>query len=222
MKRMTALEILVIVCAFVLLGFCLMPRGHGPEARWRSGCKNNLKQIGLALWIYHDQYGSFPPAYIADANGVPMHSWRILLLPYLDQREAYEKYDFNEPWDSPKNREVTSIPFGAYRCLADQSKNRNRTNYVAVIGNHTAWPAPHGLADVAVNSEVIAIIETIDTGIEWAEPRDFALPQMAPHINSRPCCGPASRHKGGVNVLCLDGSVQFLARRYPRMSSTAG
>ena len=44
-----------------------------------------MKQIGVALHNYHDAHGCFPPAYIADANGRPMHSWRILLLAFLSE-----------------------------------------------------------------------------------------------------------------------------------------
>ena len=51
----------------------------------RNACKDNLRQIGLALSAYHEEYGSFPPAYIVDAAGRRMHSWRVLILPYLGQ-----------------------------------------------------------------------------------------------------------------------------------------
>src|SRR5207244_4506816 len=71
----------VCVAAMCLLPSTRMPR----EASRRSVCVNNLKQIGLALQNYHDDFGCFPPAYIADENGRPMHSWRVLILPYIEQ-----------------------------------------------------------------------------------------------------------------------------------------
>lgn len=57
-------------------------------AAYRSQCKNNLKQIGLALHNYHDEYQAFPPAYTVDADGKPLHSWRTLILPYMEQKAA--------------------------------------------------------------------------------------------------------------------------------------
>ena len=57
-----------------------------------------------ALQAYHQANGCFPPAYIADKNGKPMHSWRVLILPYLDYDDLYKAYDFSEPWDGPKNK----------------------------------------------------------------------------------------------------------------------
>jgi hypothetical protein len=139
-----------------------------------------------------------------------MHSWRVLLLPYLDQAPLYKQYDFDEPWNGPNNRKLTSTPLLIFQCPSDRSGLPNRTNYVAIIGSNTAWSASQGLKPKDDKSDLVHVIETIDTGIEWAEPRDFALPQMAPHINSRPCCGPASRHKGGVQAVRLDGSIEFL------------
>jgi hypothetical protein len=63
----------------------------------RGNCSSNLKQIGLALNSYHDQYHCFPPAYVAGADGKPMHSWRVLLLPFFEDPtlgKLYQQYDF--------------------------------------------------------------------------------------------------------------------------------
>ena len=58
------------------------------------------------MQTYRDTYKVFPPAFIADADGKPMHSWRVLLLPYLEQQVFYMRYRFDEPWDSPHNRSL--------------------------------------------------------------------------------------------------------------------
>src|SRR5207248_2869881 len=65
-----------------------------------------IKQIGLALLNYHDTYGSFPPAYVADATGKPIHSWRVLILPFMEQSSLYNAYSMAEPWDGPNNRKL--------------------------------------------------------------------------------------------------------------------
>src|SRR4051812_11083639 len=64
-------------------------------------CDGQMRQIALAMRSYQADYGCLPPAYIADAQGKPMHSWRVLLLPYLDQAGLYDAYNFGEPWDGP-------------------------------------------------------------------------------------------------------------------------
>jgi type II secretory pathway pseudopilin PulG len=95
---LTVLAILAVVVAMLLPSV----RRARPAAR-RSQCKNNLKQIGLALYNYEADYHAFPPAYTVDADGKPLHSWRTLILPYLDQQPLYARIDLSKPWDDPAN-----------------------------------------------------------------------------------------------------------------------
>ncbi|MEL7264459.1 MAG: DUF1559 domain-containing protein [Planctomycetota bacterium] len=64
-------------------------------------CSNNVKQIGLGLANYHASWNSFPPAYTVDANGNRLHSWRTLILPYVEQQPLYDRIDLTKPWDDP-------------------------------------------------------------------------------------------------------------------------
>ncbi len=70
----------------------------------RSQCTNNLQQIGLAMHNYHDRHKTFPPAYTVDKAGKPLLSWRVLILPYLDQEALYKEFHLDDPWDSVHNR----------------------------------------------------------------------------------------------------------------------
>ena len=89
--------IIVGIVALVLIALLLPAVQSAREASPRTNCKNNLKQIGLALHNYHDAYGSFPPAWTTDADGRPLLSWRVLLLPFLDEAPLYEEFDLTEP-----------------------------------------------------------------------------------------------------------------------------
>src|SRR5262245_3382414 len=77
-----ALALLLSMCT---CGLLLPAVSVAREPARRMQCLNNLKQIALALHNYDATYGSLPPAYIADASGKPMHSWRVLILPFLEQ-----------------------------------------------------------------------------------------------------------------------------------------
>ncbi|HSG73025.1 MAG TPA: DUF1559 domain-containing protein, partial [Planctomycetaceae bacterium] len=105
-RGFTLLEVIVVFLVIVVLIALLMPvtRNAGPAAR-RWACKNNLKQIGLALHNYHDSFGTFPPAYTVDADGKPLHSWRTLILPFVEQQSLYDSIDLTKPWDDPANAE---------------------------------------------------------------------------------------------------------------------
>jgi hypothetical protein len=82
---------------------------------WRqgelAGPSNQMRQIALAMHNYHDAWGYFPPASICDENRKPLLSWRVALLPFLDEGDLYDQFHFDEPWDSPHNRKlVEGIP----------------------------------------------------------------------------------------------------------------
>ena len=65
---------------------------------------------------YHGKNKHFAPAYVADENGKPMHSWRVLLLPMLEQQALYESYDFDEPWNGPNNSRLLAQTPPSYQC----------------------------------------------------------------------------------------------------------
>ena len=89
--------------------------------------KNNLKQIGLAMHNYHDTFNHFPPAVTLGPDGTPWHSWRVYLLPYLDQASLYNEYKFDEPWDGANNRHLLDKMPDVYRVPGDTS---HYTHYV--------------------------------------------------------------------------------------------
>src|SRR5579864_1381633 len=84
-RGFTLLELVVVVIIIVVLIALLLPaiRSSGPAAR-RAQCTNNLKQIALALSNYEQANSALPPAFTVDAEGKPLHSWRTLILPYLE------------------------------------------------------------------------------------------------------------------------------------------
>ena len=206
---------LLLLCA----GAFQEPRGPGRRA-W---CGNNLKQIVLALHDYHDVYGSLPPTYIADKNGKPMHSWRVLILPFIEQKPLYDKYNFDEPWDGPNNSKLAATIMKAYSCPAEHAKKGSsaslETDYVAIVGDHTAWRGEKALnfGDFKDGtSNTIFVVEVHHSGIHWMEPRDLHVSQMAPTINPKHGQGISSAHPGGAQVGLADGAVRFLPDETPQ------
>ena len=175
--------VLVVLCLMCLIGWLLPAFESVRETARRAACAIHLKQIAAALQAYHQANGCFPPAYIADKNGKPMHSWRVLILPYLGYDNVYKAYDFSQPWDGPKNKPVSALPLLEYACpcgLRTRAAGDAQTNYVAVVGPNTAWPGEKsrklGPADFPGGvSNTIMVVEVADSGIAWAEPRDFSL-----------------------------------------------
>jgi hypothetical protein len=188
------------------------------DASLRLGCKNNLKQIGLAMHNYHDTYGSFPPAYIADENGRPMHSWRVLLLPFLGQRKLYDSYRFDEPWSGPHNRQLAAQIPAVYRCPADEyvHPGSTDTSYMVIVGPQTVFPddrplsisqIPDGTTDTAM------VVESIDAAVNWIQPTDLDVDMAINEFHPRTGPGISSHHEPGVQMCFCDGSVRLLSEK---------
>lgn len=218
----TTLVIVAVVCLVGLLGCggilvaLLLPAVQAArEAARRSQCSNNLKQIAIAFHNYHDVYKSFPPAYIADADGKPMHSWRVLILPFMEQQALYNQYRFDEPWDSPANRLVTNTFIPAYQCPSSpNSPGSTETNYMVITGPGTVFEGskPPSMMDIRDGtSNTILVVEVTGTGKSWAEPVDLDASQVAPPFTGGSSGNAGSQHPGGMNTALCDGSVRFLA-----------
>lgn len=204
----------LVFCAGLLTALMLPAVQAAREAARRTQCVNNLKQIQLAVLNYESANGHLPPAYVADENGTPMHSWRVLILPYLDENGLYEQYNMDEPWDSPGNLAVTKqiMPM-VYLCPSDPNfeGGGTDTSYVAVAGASAVF-TPEGRMMGSVTdgtSNTLSVVEMSNSGIHWAEPRDWDLASALFVVNGGP--GEiSSQHPGCANVSHLDGSVRNL------------
>src|SRR5438067_8347058 len=106
-RLMARVAITAAVCALAV--WAVRAAQEARRLARSSACAEHLSQIALGLHSYHEIYGRFPPAYLADARGRPEHSWRVLILPYIEQKAVYNRYNFQEPWDGPHNRELAPL-----------------------------------------------------------------------------------------------------------------
>lgn len=184
MNRIAVISSKIAISFFVAVVGCVWLNARVDDAtrETRQGdCVMHLKQIALALLNYQDHYGSLPPAVVTDANGNPLHSWRVLILPFLGGEDVYAKYDFSEPWNGPNNSRLqTELPewfADRFRCL-DGRSGRRMTNYFAVIGPQTLWPGTTSGVIEARMTEVAAevlVIELPDSEVNWMEPTDISV-----------------------------------------------
>ena len=211
-KGLTLFEFVVATGVVMLISFVavmfLLPVTRGREGARRSQCKNNLKQIGLALYNYHDQYHAFPPAYTVDADGKPLHSWRTLILPYLEQKALYDKIDLTKPWDDPANAEVFKLyPIDSYRCPSEPGPATHTTYLAVVTSNSCLRPGESArLSDIKDGTSGTLMVTEVDS--------EHAVPWMAPMDADESlflAIGPTSKlvHTGGVHAVLADGTVRF-------------
>src|SRR6478752_129864 len=139
-------------------------------AAMHSAAVTQLMQIGSALHEHHNDKKSFPAAFIADDDGKPLLSWRVEILPYIDERALYEKFDLAKPWDSPKNKPLIEKMPEVFRCPASRSP-AGTTIYQTARGPSTAFPGAEGIKYRGITdglSNTIAIVEVNDTlAVPW-------------------------------------------------------
>lgn len=197
----------------------------------RSASMNNLKQIGLAFHNYAWFNRSFPPAVIYGPDGKPWHSWRVLLLPFLEQQALYEQYDFSQPWDSPANRQVSETVVSIYRDPAVEGEGAF-TNYAAIVGDNALF-APNlvkmqspddfpaclsrkkmHFRDVTDGTSNTIMFATVDPErkIPWTKPEDIVFDEAFPGVGKpagigAPHPGASPEERVGL-VGFADGSVR--------------
>jgi hypothetical protein len=216
-KLRLAAQVCVIFAAFVLFLCVAVPAMTGTQhAARRMACAGHLKQIVVALHSYHDDYGTFPPAVVRDESGRPMHSWRVLLLPYMEHPDLHAKYRFDEPWDGPNNKKLHGVEVESYACPEHPRRKSpsTDTHYVVVVGPRTAFPEDRcvALSDITDDQgNTLLVVEIANSGIHWMEPRDMHVTQMARQVNPPRGQGISSPHPtGGANAVMADGTVKFL------------
>jgi hypothetical protein len=176
------------------------------QAAGRNESANHLKEIMLALHVHHDSKGSFPAHASYSADGKPLMSWRVHILPFLEQQALYDQFHLDEPWDSEHNRTLIAQMPGVYRC-PDAALEPGKTNYLAVVGEQCALNGTkdglrlHDITDGT--SKTIAIVEAdVDQAVEWTKPDDWEF------AAENPTAGLGKLRGGVWNAAYCDGSVR--------------
>ena len=184
----------------------------------RTQCAINMKQIGIALHTYHAAHGALPPLYTVDGDGKPLHSWRVLLLPYLEMEELYDQIHLDEPWNSEHNKQFHKVLIPVYYCRSNaQVQQVWNCTYSAIAGEAFVPAAAEGkrvgktFKDVTAGlSNTMGVVE-VAVPFCWMDPsKDMDLETLAKGIN-RQGGQAGSSHAGGANALMLDGSVRLMS-----------
>ncbi|MCA9043406.1 MAG: DUF1559 domain-containing protein [Planctomycetaceae bacterium] len=212
---LTLIELLVILAIIAILVALMMPVGTTDRAPTRrTQCKLNLKQIGLALYNYTDAYGSLPPAYSVDGEGKPLHSWRTLILPFIDQTPLYNQLDLSKPWDDPENLAVFDTANAWNYGCPSANLGRNMTTYMAIVGEGDCFHPTRGrkLSEIKDGlAETIMVVEVRpEDAVLWMEPRDTDAEFLRTLAENT-----KFSHEHGIHALLADGAVRFFSMEEP-------
>lgn len=226
----------------ILVQFFFLPNVTSTPSR-RNMCLNNMKQLLLAIQNYTDTNGHLPPPYSVDANGKPLHSWRVLLLPYMEGNSMYEDIRYDEPWNSPHNRQFASLMPEEYRCpscmecdgtssFRNVVGDANTPSYFAVVADTTCWP-PNGtrkyddITDGFRNT--VLLVESAQRHVNWMEPVDLTLGEAVDLLADRKRLRHVSGMEGwvqrrmqsnGGNLGFVDSHAEYIGAIADRQRAT--
>ena len=227
-------------CACVPLGYYVISTAKEKvsEAADKAQSRNNLKQITLAMHNYHDANGRFPPAVAyrtSNMPGVPGQpndprskpglSWRVALLPYIEENQLYRQFRINEPWDSPHNKALLPRIPKVYVMPGEGPGPNGLTKYQVFAGPWnpgfggpmSMFQRPEGVRMTDISdgtSNTIAVVEAAN-GVPWTKPEDlpFSLNGPLPPLGGR--------FKKGFHAAFADGFVRFIPKDTPEQDLKA-
>lgn len=191
----------------VLVGLLLPAVQAARTAARRMTVSNNMKQVLLAFHNYHSAYKHLPPSAIVDEQGNPLLSWRVAILPFMDEQELYEKFHLDEPWDSEHNLPLSKELPEVYSAR-NVPTPAGMTVLQAVVGDDVGLRPlqqtvfrdfPHGLS----NSVMIVQVDA-DAAVIWSKPEDLEIDLDNPleHLGNA--------EMGGFHVGMADGAIKFI------------
>jgi type II secretory pathway pseudopilin PulG len=192
----------------VLIAMLLPAVQQARAAARRTQSKNNLKQIALAFHNYHDIHQTFPARSSFDKNGNPLLSWRVHILPFIEEGALYSQFKLDEPWDSENNKKLISQMPAMYGNPNSKEKNF-KTNYLLPVGKGTLFEGKQALRmrDIVdgTSNTIIAVEADQDQSVIWTKPEDLS------YNPDKPMTGLGNLRPGGFHVLKADGSVRFIS-----------
>jgi hypothetical protein len=176
----------------------------------RAQSQNNLKQLALAMHNYHGTYGAFPPAAVYSKDGKPGLSWRVQLLPFLDQNDLYNEFHLDEAWDSPHNKKLLAKMPKVFAAPTDEkSVKAHETFYQAFVGKGTVFEGKKGIRITDITDGTSNTVMFVEAGkaVPWTKPEDIPYDAAKPV----PKLGGLGFPNGFSAAFC-DGSVRFVSR----------
>ncbi|MFO0914441.1 MAG: DUF1559 domain-containing protein [Pirellulales bacterium] len=226
LRRLAIVAVLVLVFLVLALLLGPNPSRNVRGTVIRNGCISQVRQVMLAVLNYEADHGQFPPAYTVDAAGKPLHSWRTLILPYMEEQALFEKIDLSKPWDDPVNAQARESCPQAYRCPGAVLEE-GMTTYLAVVDPQGVMSGATPRKKTEVTDGTSRTMVLIDApaaeSVHWMSPSDADLQML-----TGPAMNGEKNHAGGVTpVAFLDChvkamSVEDLVKDCRSMTTIAG
>jgi hypothetical protein len=183
----------------------------------RQVSQNNLKQIALAMHNYHDAYRGFPPAALMSKDKKPLLSWRVAILPFIEQAPLYQRFKLDEPWDSEHNKKLIPLMPSIYADPRGKNKEPGMTYYQVFVGPGTVFePMNRGpLANIRIPNDIPDGTSNTILAVEAGKPVIWTKPDDLPFSEKAALPPLGGLFPDGFNAALCDGSVRFIRRTVP-------
>jgi hypothetical protein len=178
----------------------------------QAATKSNLRQIGIAFNNHDAQMTYLPEPAICSKDGKPLLSWRVAILPYIEQENLYEQFKLDEPWDSEHNKKLLDKMPRIYASPGVELKDKSLTYYKVFTGKNAMFQQGRKMtlakiSDLGGCACTIAAIEAGDP-VPWTKPEDIAFDPDKPLPK---LVGP---YKNVLNICLGDGHVIGLPKDF--------
>ncbi len=222
----------VVACAGVaFVRYGVPALGLMQVKRSQLQAARQIEQIAQALNAYAADHGTYPPPIVRSVDGREMHSWRVLLLPYLGRADLYNQYDLDQPWDADTNRLLQSDMPDVYRtAMASGYVQDYTTDYVLITGPGTLFPpalpdeklfpfqslGPRQVTDDPRSTVLVARTAAYPQQLtSWMQPGDLDVVQWTAGNFSTASLTPGGGLDDGTIVATVDGKGHWLSDQTP-------
>jgi hypothetical protein len=172
----------------------------------RAQQMNAFKQLGLAMHSYHDTHRAFPPAAFRDKAGKPLLSWRVHVLPFIDEADLYKQFHLDEPWDSQHNKKLIEKMPKIYESVRVRGVEKGKTTFVVPTGEKTVFGGKEGtkihhITDGTSNT-ILMLESDAKHAVIWTKPDDIEIDPKDP------AHGLFADERKQTLALLADGSVR--------------
>lgn len=206
--------IAVALVILVAIGLVVPAVQQAREAAHRTQWRNNLKQLGLALHNYHDNFNQLPPGGIFNAEGRPYHEWTSSFQPYLDSFPWYHMVDFHRPWDDPQNIDLF-LNWHQWPVFTDPSIGTSlspdglQLNPVAANQNLMYRNSSVGFDDIPDKAGTLLLADAYGDWIPVGYPFGWRDVALGLHMSPQ---GFGNSVREGTHTVLVDGSVRYFSK----------
>jgi RNA polymerase sigma factor (sigma-70 family) len=170
---------------------------------------DNLKHIGLAMHGYHNDFKHFPPAAILGKDKKALLSWRVAILPYLDEDVLFKEFKLDEAWDSPHNKKLLARMPKVYAPPGIKTPQPHSTFYRVFVGPGTVFENPQGnrIADITDGSSNTLLVAEAGAAVPWTKPEEL------PYDKNKALPALGGLFDGDFYASVVDASVVRVSRK---------